>query len=147
MLQSNLTRKSPTVPVGTGRRVCEMHTITNSLAIKVQDLQNGRTMLNATICPEAEYGYIIEDIADSYVRLHDEQAKGKEAAMVVYLEVVAEGKVLQSMIGRKDKGLKIRQTGIDIVNEIIDAVEELTSHSISGQTDKYIPDVFYACAF
>lgn len=124
-----------------------MHTITNSLAIKVKDLQNDRTILNATICPKAEYGYIIEDIADNYVRLYGERAKGKEATMEVYLEAVAEGKVLHSMIGGKDEGLKIRQTGIDLVNEIIDTVELLKNHSISEQTDKYIPDVFYACAF
>lgn len=124
-----------------------MHTVTNSLAIKVHDLQNDITMLNATICPKAEYSYIIEDIADSFVRLHDERAKDDEATMLIYLEVVSEGKVLHSMIGKKDEGLKIKPTGIDMVNEIIDTVELLKNHSISEQTDKYIPDVFYACAF
>lgn len=120
-----------------------MHTITNSLAIKVRDLQNDMTIFNVAICPRAEYDYILKDIADNFARLYGEQAKGKEATMVVYLEAVAEGKVLHPMIGSENEGLKIKQTGLDALNNIIDTVQLLIkSHAVS---DKYIPDAFYSC--
>lgn len=120
-----------------------MHTIPNYLAIKVQDLESNTPILNVAICPNEEYSYIIEHIADNFVRLYGEQVKGEEATMEVYLEAIAEGKVLNSMIGSEDEGLKIEQTGLDILNNIIDILQILVKdHSVSG---KYIPDVFYSC--